>query len=502
MQKKISAFAFITMSFLLLMGCQPKANPCQLTSSTVHHEIEQVKELLLAQSPYMNINNKRVVKTMDSIVNALDKKKVVDSYKFESSVKHMLKELGDRHARANYIGDCGSVIKYYLPFALAPFKDSLVVVLAKQPKITFSPYLENFPYLTHINRQNIKAFIAQYDAANDYAPKLSKLALGVEKLNEFYKMKSDLSVGDELNVTLRSRDFKSDTTVVIKLTDSKSKWRDVDSYLFFNEKDDNLNQLLFRQYEDQIAYIKIPEMYNYSENTAYFNWLKQKMDSVKNTNALIIDIRNNGGGNRDLIDFFSNYFLGPEDFKIANLARYRGDVSDATKKSLNSRRLYPYADFKEPQAQQAIDEFMATFEPTVDLSNDLYSEYYYMVLNADEDANAFTYDKPIYILTNEMTFSAASVFASSFKDLKNITIAGVNTDGSSGLSKSYELKNSDIQFSFSHMLSYQKNGNIFDGIGTAPDIEISRSIEQIMGQEDYQLKTLLNIINNVFSTEK
>jgi len=95
-----------------------------------------------------------------------------------------------------------------------------------------------------------------------------------------------------------------------------------------------------------------------------------------------------------------------------------------------------------------------------------------------------------------MTFSAASVFASSFKYLDNINIVGVSTDGASGMKKTYELPNSELRITMSHMLSYQKDGDLFDGTGTAPDIEIKRSVDQILGLEDFQLKKLLEIINS------
>jgi hypothetical protein len=44
------------------------------------------------------------------------------------------------------------------------------------------------------------------------------------------------------------------------------------------------------------------------------------------------------------------------------------------------------------------------------------------------------------------------------------------------------------------MLSFQKNGDLFDGVGTDPDIEIKRSIDQILSLEDHQLNVLLTKI--------
>ncbi|MGY0408290.1 MAG: S41 family peptidase [Polaribacter sp.] len=138
---------------------------------------------------------------------------------------------------------------------------------------------------------------------------------------------------------------------------------------------------------------------------------------------------------------------------------------------------------------------MTLFKPMYDLSKKKFSEYYYYVFNGQKiTKDKFHYNKPIYILANERSFSAAFVFVSVFKDLPNIKIVGVNTDGSSGNSQRFELPNSELRGKISTMVSYQKNGQILDGIGTKPDIVIKRNLSQIFLKEDYQLNKLIEII--------
>ncbi|OUS00802.1 hypothetical protein A9Q86_08590 [Flavobacteriales bacterium 33_180_T64] len=496
MQSKITYLMIIAFSsIILLFSCNAKVDPCVLTNDESIDEIEYIENLLSEQSPYMNINNSRVSTSLNALVIELNKRDSINKNELSFKLKAVLAELGDRHSELEYIGSCNENNRYYLPFALAPWKDNGAIALVKEPRLRFSFYLDNYPFLTSINGQNIKGFIDQNDLKNKHAPKFSKQALGVEKLNEFYKIKPELNVGDQMKLTFTSRDFKSDTTLLLNLVESKSKWRDIDSYLFFDKDDDRMKQLLFRQYDNDIAHITIPEMYKFSENEDYFQWLKQTMNDVKTSNALIIDVRNNPGGNRDLIAFFSNYLIAPNTYHVANLARYRGEISDNTKNSLNTRRLYPYSHFKDTDAQLTIDSFMKNFHPSFKINEKLYSEYHYMVLSSESNSDSYYYNNPVYILTNEMTFSAASVFASSFKGIGNIKIVGISSDGSSGMPKTYELTNSEIRLSLSHMLSYQKNGVLFDGVGTSPDLEIHRSMNQIQGHEDKQLMTLLDTIN-------
>lgn len=124
-----------------------------------------------------------------------------------------------------------------------------------------------------------------------------------------------------------------------------------------------------------------------------------------------------------------------------------------------------------------------------------YSEYYFGLFNGKKlSNNSFYYNKPVFILVNEKSFSAASVFASVFKGLPNIRIVGVTTDGSSGNSDRFELPNSKIRIKLSTMVSFQKDGKILDGYGTEPDIYIERDINQVLWNGDSQLRKLKSLI--------
>jgi C-terminal processing protease CtpA/Prc len=99
-------------------------------------------------------------------------------------------------------------------------------------------------------------------------------------------------------------------------------------------------------------------------------------------------------------------------------------------------------------------------------------------------------------LVNEASFSAASVFASAFKGLPNVKIVGEVTDGSSGDSRTLNLKHSNIEVKVYTMLSFQRNGKTLDGNGTQPDILIQADEKQVLNGYDSQLNNLLKIIND------
>lgn len=477
---------------ITLFNCSGNKNDCVVDNNDVISEIEHVKKLLLETSPYIDMNKSGVIYSLDSLSSKVlsDKSEKIKKEEYSDKLRQILSNLGDRHFHLDYIGLCQDDKKYYLPFGLAPWENNQAVAVVKAGKGKFSLFLEEFPYLSHIDNYSLIDFIHKYDPENKKAPTYSSLALGVDKLNELYKIKKGLRVGDKLKLTFSSKDLKKDSVVFVKVVAEKNKWRDIDSYIGYNIDDPIINL-----YDNNILYLKIPEMYSYSENPKYFKLLKEKLKLLKSSNALIIDVRNNSGGSRDLIDFFSNYFLMPDEYKVVNIAKSKGVLKDETIKNLEKKYLYPYSKFKNIQAKESIDDFLKTFHPYVQLDNKLYSENFYMVLSNKnaQHADNFYFEKPVYILANEMTFSSASIFVSAFKGIGNIKIAGVPTDGSSGMPTTYNLNPSQIQFTISQMISFQKNGNLFDGIGTNPDIELPRTMSQILGNEDYQSQQLLKL---------
>ena len=224
MQNKISLLIINLCIAISFYGCSEEIDPCSLTNEQAIQEIEKIEHLLNDKSPYMNINYRRVKKSLDSLSENIRKTDNISKYDLSIKLKDILAELGDRHFSLEYIGNCIQDDKYYLPFSIAPWGESMAVALIKQPKITFSFYLEEYPFLSKINGQNIIDFIEENDSENKYAPKFSKLALGVEKLNEIYRISEGLKIGDKIDFTFLSKDHKSDTILTLDIVKSRNKW--------------------------------------------------------------------------------------------------------------------------------------------------------------------------------------------------------------------------------------------------------------------------------------
>jgi C-terminal processing protease CtpA/Prc len=101
--------------------------------------------------------------------------------------------------------------------------------------------------------------------------------------------------------------------------------------------------------------------------------------------------------------------------------------------------------------------------------------------------------KPVILLTNDQTFSAADVLALMMSELPNATIIGEPSNGSYSDLKNAKLPNGwNLTLSHQRYLSVSKNN--YEGLGTPVDIEVRNMLEDIETGEDSVLKAALEFI--------
>jgi len=148
------------------------------------------------------------------------------------------------------------------------------------------------------------------------------------------------------------------------------------------------------------------------------------MGFVANVDALVFDLRDNGGGSAEMVQFISSYFLKPN----THLNSIYWRASNSTR------------------------EFH-TFD------------------NVNGTVNLTT---PIYILTSRETFSAAEEFAYNLKHLKRATLVGETTKGGANPWQFYEL-GSGYRASIPIAKSINpKTKTNWESVGVKPQIEVSR----------------------------
>jgi hypothetical protein len=164
---------------------------------------------------------------------------------------------------------------------------------------------------------------------------------------------------------------------------------------------------------------------------------------LKNTNALVIDLRNNGGGSPDMVKYICSYFF-----------------KDRTHINTSYKRV---------------------FDKTV--------EYW-----TEPIANVGNFcSMPIYVLVSNRTFSAAEELSYDLKSLHRATIIGETTGGGA-----HAVTAGPIEYGFIATIPVARSinpvtGKDWEGVGVMPDVAISedKALDAaILSYYDFQLNTL------------
>jgi C-terminal processing protease CtpA/Prc len=193
----------------------------------------------------------------------------------------------------------------------------------------------------------------------------------------------------------------------------------------------------------------------YAEETA-----TATMNFLSNANALIIDLRTNGGGVPDMMQLLSSYFF------------------DETPVLLS--------DF---------------YERKTDTKTQLYS---FAKVTGKRSTN-----KPIYILTSKQTFSAAEAFAYTLKHLGKATVVGEITQGGANRTKRINL-NDGFTISVPYIQAvHPVTKTNWEGKGVDPDIKTNEKaaflnayLDAINKTAKGNKNTLLNKIGYAYLKEK
>ncbi|MCK4694222.1 MAG: S41 family peptidase, partial [Candidatus Cloacimonetes bacterium] len=224
--------------------------------------------------------------------------------------------------------------------------------------------------------------------------------------------------------------------------------------------------------KDNIGYIAVNSMNPTQEIIPLFD---SALDTLFNTKALIIDIRNNGGGssntgfyiivrtsNKPLqvfkskvriysVDMFDKWFSDEEMFDVF-YSVYQGifpDTTEANKEGLLGK-------FKN------CEYFVLQPRPPI-------------------------YDKPIVVLIGPKTFSAAEDFLAPLHGTDRVTLIGKSTGGSTGQPLMINLNN-DLSVRICSRRCWCSDGYEFVGKGFVPDIEVKETIEDILSGKDITLE--------------
>ncbi|MDI9311139.1 MAG: S41 family peptidase [Limnohabitans sp.] len=169
-----------------------------------------------------------------------------------------------------------------------------------------------------------------------------------------------------------------------------------------------------------IGYIQLNGFALPSKNTS--KTIQSAMQFITHADALIIDLRNNFGGNAITANEILSYFFENKTFIGKNFNR---------------------------------------------ITNQWSNQY---LCNNSQKTHGVVLKMPLYLLTSNRTYSAAEGFAYILQNLKNATIIGEKTRGGAHLTRSFSLSNGFVGF-----IPYQRSENVitktdWEGTGILPTI--------------------------------
>ena len=165
------------------------------------------------------------------------------------------------------------------------------------------------------------------------------------------------------------------------------------------------------------------EFLNFMDEELGADTVAAAMNFVNGTDALIIDMRNNGGGNPAMVALVCSYLFGPEPVHLNDLYWREGNRTDEfwTKKEIAGKRY----------------------------------------LNKD-----------VYVLTSKRTFSGAEEFTYNLKNLKRATIIGETTGGGAHPGGGFRINEHFGMFVPTGRAISPITKTNWEGTGVTPDIAV------------------------------
>ena len=187
-----------------------------------------------------------------------------------------------------------------------------------------------------------------------------------------------------------------------------------------------------------IGYIRIPDFLDPSQPDEEF-FAQQEFESEiaffqKNTDGMVVDVMSNPGGDGCYAEALVQELV-PYRFRgVGQQIRVTQDFILGVSQEIDQAPLLGYDQTTVDQLNSILVELQAAYQQNRGLTVDipLCNTYFERDPATDINGNSIAYTKPILLLTDEFTMSAAEVFAAEFQDSQRGPLFGWRTTGGGG----------------------------------------------------------------------
>ena len=438
-----------------------------ISKKEAFEDLSQFQSYLESYAAYLKLYPVDQKQHLDSLRYFLqDENDVLD---FAQDLRNLLGLTGDAHATIKLPKEIPSEAyspKGYLPFILRHQECRAVAIDSNMEHL----WVENYPFLKKINDVPLEELMSVCATGQLRSSKARYYRKSIKKLHSvrFALQQTAAEHGDSLWIELTN--YEKDT-MLFTIMNKENPYH-------YRYPHNNETGML----DDNIAYLRIPKMYDKTSEREMADYAavlgSMLREDFRNSDGLIIDLRNNPGGKHHLLMELLPYFI--DEPMVVNV----GITRTSRIEGLNKRGLYEAKDFNYTAAEkEMLKEFKSTFKTAWNYpQQDFLPELYYMVISPD--IAEYRYLKPIVVLMDERNFNTSEIFLSGLKQLEQTTIIGQPSSGGSGRSNSFVLTNSKIQVNFSTMASFNADGTLIEGIGITPDLQVVPTIDDLLGKTD------------------
>lgn len=425
--------------------------PIDLDRESLDADLEAFQAGLERRFAYLGLRDVPLSAAFDEIRARVDAAGSIPTVEVARSLHRLLMEFPDGHARVSAPSGLDRYTGRHTPFLLCPANGGTVAVDPERASL-LDPAR---PFVVAIDGRPLAEWI---DAASLDVVEGSPQAIhfrSVRALRQIDRHRLELGIEpkDTLTLTLRAASGADVRDLELRLQDERP---------IFGVWPLEPSRLL----EGDLGYLRIPAMDD------SVGAVRSSMAEFKDTRGLIVDVRANGGGSREILLALAGYLIGPQDSPVvANIAAYR-DGGDFPSDHLVARFMYEASwEGWKPEQRSAIATAAASFSPEW-ASDRPMSAWHYLLLDRTGHSEEYHYDRPVIVLSDAGCFSATDIFLGALELLPNVTLMGTASSGGSARTQRFRLPNSGIEVRCASMASYRPNGRLYDGRGIEVDFEV------------------------------